>query len=305
VLVACVAPRYCRFVPEHDSQAPEAAAEPAQPTGCPLALPAPPAAILARVAAGQADPALALRVARATGNRGLQAARRQLARLEDPGTYFDPTSDPTYAKVLPLLRRSPWGRDALDVMVKYKVKTVLDPSGPPANFAQQLNRVKLNPTLRDDVLSAYFVHEMYHASQYHEGKSPGPDSHDDKGKWVKLLVDEEIEGTARGYLHKLQLERTSPRAPADDKPPWMGFFRGAFDHAFEAAKAQGKDIDTCRAEGRANGRLMAEELIRPHNKRDRQHLGPGELISYTEYYANEWEAAQKKKAAQGAAAAPH
>jgi hypothetical protein len=294
-------------VSEHDSQAPEAAAEPARPASFPLPSPAPPQAILARVAAGQAEPALALHVARAAGNRGLQAAARRLARLEDPGTYLDPTGDSTYAKVLPLLRRSPWGREALDVMVKYKVRTVLDSSGPPANFAQQLNRVKLNPTLRDDVLSAYFVHEMYHASQYHEGKSPGPDSHDDKGKWVKLLVDEEIEGTARGYLHKLQLERTVPRAPADDKPPWMGYFRGAFDHGFQEAKAQGKDLDECRAAGRANGRLMAEELIRPHNPRDRQHLGPGELISYTEYYSNEWEAAQKKKtkAAQDAAAAPH
>lgn len=282
-----------------DSVAREIEPEPDQPAAAPTAIrgAADPATILARVANDRADPRLVAAIASAAGNRYVaRLATRRLARApNETPTYLDPKSDQSYASILPLLNRTPWGRDALDVMVANKVRTVWASDGPPANFAQTLNRVRLNKTLRADVLSAYFVHEMYHASQFHAGKSPGPELHDDMGRWVKILVDEEIEGTAIGYLHKLQLERTEPRATADDNPAHMTYFRGAFDAGYKEAIGQGKSIEDARADGRARGRKMAEYLIRPSGG-DRHRLGVGDWLSYTDYYEHEWKQAHKAPA---------
>ena len=288
---------------DHDTEAATAARRPdtrMPARDAPLVPGVDPAAVLARVAHDRADPGLVIGVAQAAGNRYVQGvAKRQLARsaADEVGTYVDPMTDPRYSRIRPLLQRTYWGRAALAVMTGYGVKTFFATEGPPANYAQKLDRVKLNMALRDDVVSAYYVHEMYHASQFHEGKSPGPSSHDDKGKWVRILVDEEIEGTALGYLHKLQLERTEPRVTADDKPPHMSFFRNAFDAGYRDAIKAGKDVETARAEGRARGRRMAEYLIRPTGG-DRHRLGAGDWMSYTEYYAAEWEGAQKAEAAK-------
>lgn len=279
-----------RCEPEIAPRAPDSAV--------PLVATAAPEAVLARVAADRADPRLALTLARAAGNRYVQdVAKRGLARKaakEEPGTWIDPDNDPTYARIIPLLNRSPWGREALETLKAYKVKTHFATDNPPANFAQQLNRVRLNTSMRDDVLSAYFVHEMYHASQFHQGKSPGPSSHDDMGAWVRILVDEEIEGTARGYLHKLQLERTSPNAPRDDNPPWISAFRAAFDNGYRSAIQEGKDVDHARARGRAWGRRRTELLIRPEkddhteDTRAMGNLGPSEIMTYGDFYRGEW-----------------
>lgn len=257
-----------------------------------------PAEILARVARDRGDRRLAIAVA-AAGNRYMQGvAARQLARApvaQEVGSYVDPDTDPVYARIVPLCNRSPWGREALAALKQYQVKTFFATDGPVANFAQQLNRVRLNTGMRDDVLSSYFVHEMYHASQFHEGKSPGPSSHDDKGKWVQILVDEEIEGTARGYLHKLQLERTAPRAPADDNPAHMGRFRSAFDYAYKAAIDAGKDVDAAREAGRANARKLITWLVMPGDN-TMPELGPSAMMGYKQYYELEWQRAHRSAA---------
>ena len=166
--------------------------------------------------------------------------------------------------------------------------------GAPAKFYPDYNRCVINMSMPAYEVASYFVHEMHHAKQFHEGKSPKAETDSDRKHWVDTMVTEECDGTYYGFLHKLALERRN-LAPEDDRPPGMNFFRGAYRHGMKMAQEKGLEGVEAGDMARANAKKMVDLLIRPpQGTRHRLGVGAGGDMSYTDYYSREWEKARQK-----------
>jgi hypothetical protein len=133
-------------------------------------------------------------------------------------------------------------------------------------------------------IASYFVHEMHHAKQFYDGKSPDPIGQDEK-TWVALMVKEEIDGTTKGFEAKLEMEKNG--AAKNDVPPFMNMYRSAYEHAHKTAIAENKTGAEAHAAGLANGSKMTTYLIKPGDK-SWPRLAPSQLESYEMYYTREW-----------------
>jgi hypothetical protein len=173
----------------------------------------------------------------------------------------------------------------MSVMKANGVRLLLTGQGRPAAFEPDTDRCIINILAPHYEVSAYFVHEMYHASQYHTGHSHGAKTMDHDA-WVNMMVTEEIEGTFKGFLHKQALEQAG-RAPKDDKPPGMTQFRGAYDYGLKQAQQQGLSGNAAEQAAQANGRRMAVWLINPGGGQW-PTLAPNQFESYAMYYNREW-----------------
>jgi hypothetical protein len=112
--------------------------------------------------------------------------------------------------------------------------------------------------------------------------------------WVRMMVKEEIDGTQKGFLHKLALERFG-RAPEDDRPQGMNYFRGAFTHGKKKALEQGLEGVAAGDAARANAYRMTEYLIADPTGKKQTTLGPNQFDSYERYYRREWARLNKPK----------
>jgi hypothetical protein len=231
----------------------------------------------------------AIRVlARAAGNRAVgQMLARHGTSAVNPATAPTTTrADPRFAKVDADLSFSQWGWEAMGVMDKYKVMLVLTDQGAPASFLPDYNRCIINLARPSYEVAAYFVHEMHHAVQYHEGRSPKATTMA-KPDWVKMMVKEEIDGTQKGFLHKLALESFG-RAPKDDLPAGMHHFRSAYKYGKEKATSEGKEGVAAGDAARANAYKMVRWMIEDPTGQTATELGPNQFDSYERYYRREW-----------------
>jgi hypothetical protein len=241
-----------------------------------------------------AGPELVRSLSRSAGNRAVAAL------LQRHGAHLaadTPTGKPTtWAAVESDLSFSALGWEAMRILKDNNIKLKLTTSGPVAGFQPDQNLCFINLSMPSYEIAAYFVHEMYHASQFHGKRSPAATTMDE-GSWVAMMVTEEVEGTVKGFMHKLALERFG-RAPANDRPAGMFRFRSAYEHAYKEAIAEGAEPVEARKRGMANGARMVRWLFARPSRRMSAKLQPNEFETYSEYYHREWTTQTKKAAAK-------
>lgn len=251
-------------------------------------LPLPDGAPFGPVPSGPAGHELLRHLSRSAGNRSVGAL------LQRQGAATATQTGKKWKDVEAKLTFSQFGWEAMGVFADNNVKLELRTDGPPAGFLPDTNTCIVNTTMPDYEIASYFVHEMYHASQFHGGQSPKATTMAED-PWVKMMETEEVEGTLKGFLHKLALERFGYLAPENDRPVGMNYFRGAYEHAYKQAIAAGLDPKEARQRGIANGRRMVRYLIHP-NDATQPVLGPNQLDSYERYYHREWQREHRKAA---------
>ncbi|MFL5932215.1 MAG: hypothetical protein ACJ75P_13250 [Gaiellaceae bacterium] len=199
----------------------------------------------------------------------------------------------TWAQVQSDLSFSKYGWEAMGILkdnnISLSFKT--DPKDAVAGYIPATNSAFVNLAMPAYEVAAYFVHEMYHASQFHGKRSPKATSMKE-GPWVKTLVDEEIDGTVKGFMHKLALERWG--RPQNDKPAGMARFRSAYTYGYKLAIEAGKDPITARGEGIERGRRMVEWMMKRPSRGTTPDLGPNKFDTYDEYYRREWQDTNRK-----------
>jgi hypothetical protein len=232
------------------------------------------------------NPRAALALARAIGNRGMGRLlqRHGGQALTNPATASTTSrSDPRFRAVDSDLTFSKWGWEAMGIMDRLGVSLVLADRGAPASFLPDYNRCVINLSAPSYEVAAYFVHEMHHAAQFHAGRSPKATTMA-KDPWVRTMVTEEIDGTVKGFLHKLALEQFG-RAPENDVG--MNYFRGAYRHGLKKAHEQGLEGVEAGDAARANARQAVVWMMEPRGG-TQPVLGPNQFDSYAQYYGREW-----------------
>jgi hypothetical protein len=223
-------------------------------------------------------------LSRNAGNRAVSALlQRHAAHVAAQSATGTKT---TWPQVEADLSFSPYGWEAMGILKDNNIKLDLSTSGPVAGFAPDQNRCFINLSMPSYEIAAYFVHEMYHASQFHGGRSPGAKTMAE-GPWVAQMVSEEVDGTVKGFMHKLALERFG-RAPANDRPAGMNRFRSAYVYAYDKAIGEGIEPIEARKRGIANGARMIRWMFNRQSKGLSADLQPNQFETYSEYYHREW-----------------
>jgi hypothetical protein len=134
---------------------------------------------------------------------------------------------------------------------------------------------------------------MHHAKQARTGKSPGaqgfPNTEEHRKKWVAMMVEEEVVGTAMGFEHKRRLENRG-LADRNDKPAGMSTYRRIYNMWKDKALAAGKDEVAAAAEGREKALIRVRFMIANPGGRASPELGPpgGVGESYEDFYNREF-----------------
>ncbi len=233
-------------------------------------------------------------LSRSAGNRAVSALLQRHGSHGTGAPGATGTAKCTWAQVEADLSFSKYGWEAMGILKDNKVTLTFktDPKDAVAGYVPATNTVFVNLAMPSYEVAAYFVHEMYHASQFHGKRSPKATSMGEN-EWVKTMVDEEIDGTVKGFMHKLSLE-SFHRAPEDDKPAGMGKFRGAYTYGYKLAIEAGKSPITARLEGIERGRRMVDWMMKRPSKRTAADLGPNKFDTYDEYYRREWQQTNRK-----------
>ena len=179
------------------------------------------------------------------------------------------------------------GQHAVQVMGKYAISLSWVTSGA-ASF-DGANKCTINSRLAPGVAAGYFVHEMYHVEQKLTGNSPDADATsvqartaDDatrarlKKAYVDRMVNEEIEGTVRGY--EARIGQAGPLMPGEDK------YRSTYNYWRKEGKSD--------SEAKAMGRRRVELMLRPTDG-SWPDLAPSQLESYAMYYKRIWDQANR------------
>jgi hypothetical protein len=230
-------------------------------------------------------------LARSGGNQAVQqvigqSVQRHGGAGEAPTAGGDAdTPKLDWPQIEALMKKSARGNEALQIKDQHTVPVDLATTGPPAYFLPDKGRCVVNVTLPGPEVVAYLVHEMHHAKQFKEGKSPDAAGQDEVA-WVALMVQEEIDGTIKGFEAKLEMEKNGS-APKNDSPPQMTRYRSAYDYARKVALGEDKAEAAAHAAGLANGRRMTRYLIKPGDG-TWPSLAPNKLESYEMYYRREW-----------------
>jgi hypothetical protein len=196
------------------------------------------------------------------------------------------TAATTWAEVEADLSFSAYGWEAMGILKDKGIKLTTTTSGAVAGFKPDTNECFVNLAMPSYEIAAYFVHEMYHASQFHGGRSPAATTMK-QDPWVALMVTEEVEGTVKGFMHKLALERFG-RAPANDRPAGMNRFRRVYEHAYQQAIDAGEDPREAKKRGLANGARAIRWMFQRPSQRMSAELQPNQFDTYEEYYRREW-----------------
>ena len=264
-----------------------------------------------RTSEPSAAPALALlqqapaeyvrHLSRTYGNRRVALAlQRQPTAAAPPspiakGYKAVSIQDTRWQKVDDLLTWTRLGWEAREVMRTHSVPLAeaVGGGGAPAFYDAKGNVCYLNLSSSPAEISAYFVHEMYHAHQARTGNSPGaegfPNTEEHRRKWVAMMVEEEVVGTAKGFEHKRGLENRG-LADKNDRPAGMGTYRRVFEHWRSQALAEGKDEVQAADAGRAKALIRVRLMIANPGGRASPELGPpgGVGESYEDFYAREF-----------------
>jgi hypothetical protein len=241
-----------------------------------------------------AGPELVRTLSRSAGNRAVAALlQRHGAVVEADHAAGKAT---TWERVESDLSFSAYGWEAMGILKNNNIKLNKTTSGPIAGFQPDQNVCFINLMMPSYEIASYFVHEMYHASQFHGKKSPAATTMASNA-WVSMMVTEEVDGTIKGFMHKLALERWG-RAPANDRPAGMNKFRSAYNYAFKKAIAEGAEPTEARKQGIANGERMIRLIFKRPSRTMSADLQPNLFETYSEYYHREWAKETKKAAAK-------
>lgn len=241
-----------------------------------------------------AAPELLRTLSRSAGNRAVTALlQRHGAHVEAEHQVGKAT---TWERVESDLSWSALGWEAMRILKDNNITLKKTTSGPIAGFQPDQNICFINLMMPSYEIAAYFVHEMYHASQFHGKRSPAATTMAENS-WVSMMVSEEVEGTVKGFMHKLALERFG-RAPANDRPAGMNKFRSAYQYAYKKAIAEGAEPTEARKQGVANGARMIRLIFKRPSRRLSADLQPNLFETYSEYYHREWKDQAKKAAAK-------
>jgi Putative metallopeptidase family (DUF6782) len=181
------------------------------------------------------------------------------------------------------------GRDALAVASRYAVQVVFQAKGRPAVYDAGDNHCYLDPATRTPELATYFVHEMHHARQAQEGRSPLPDKAPDREAWVDLVVNEEILATSLSFEARVEMGISTPLAGGPLGDAWTQYLRvwalwrqrHLVDHPGDDAGASA----LARTKGRALIRLL---IVGEPGSRVLPRLGPDQYSSYAMFYRRQW-----------------
>ncbi len=213
----------------------------------------------------------------------------------------------SWADVEAQLRHTDFGQEALQIKARYGVD--VDPvhgSAQAAAYYPKTNHCELNMSKPTYEVATYFVHEMYHALQARTGKSPNATTDEaramGKDAWVKMMVEEEIEGTYRGFQHKIALEFGKKTilvpTPQADAPVGMTPFRKSYLYAYVQSMKSDRDMAKAHRAGLKKGRDTIVEMITGGSERfqfTRTRLGGTGGVSYTLKYRHEWDLDNKKR----------
>jgi len=190
--------------------------------------------------------------------------------------------------IVALLQQASEGQWALNVLKTYNVTLVLTKAGREAYYDANANSCTLNVALPAGVAAAYFIHEMYHAQEEKTGRS-GDSKKMDKRTFVKLMVDQEIQGTVKGYLAYMEMEQKGQIPHDARRPPRYESVKSAYNEG--RAQARKANPNAAEAELHRGGIKNAEAAIRWYVNEG--GLGPAEGVTYRQSYGAEWERANR------------
>ncbi len=224
----------------------------------------------------------------AGGGTNAAAGGTSAAAGGGPGTAAWMQQQPGSA-IAVALGASAIGRDALGVASRYAVQVVFQAKGRPAMYDAGDNHCYLDPATRTPELATYFVHEMHHARQAQEGRSPLPDKAPDREAWVDLVVNEEILATSLSFEARVEMGISTPLAGGPLGDAWTQYLRvRALWRERYLADHPGDDAGAAalaRAKGRALIRLL---IVGEPGSRVLPRLGPDQYSSYAMFYRRQW-----------------
>ena len=209
-----------------------------------------------------------------------------LLQRQGPGAPSPATQLPQ--PVIGLLAQTDGGQWALKVMTTYGVRLILTQKGRPAYYDANANECTVNVALAPAVVASYFVHEMYHAQRERTGHGGDPKKME-KEPFIKAMVNEEIQGTVRGYQAYLELEQKGQVPSNAPRPPRYESYKSAYQAGRERTLKDNPRAS--EAEVHAGGLTNAAEAIRWYVWEG--GLGPFEGVSYAQFYAEEWKKAHR------------
>lgn len=162
-----------------------------------------------------------------------------------------------------VLSAIPTGRKALQLMEEYDVRVEFG-WGPGSFYIGEYNLIVINSNKRHIGAAALtFVHEMLHATRYHQGMRVDLASHS-KEEYVAQMIEEEAEGfiwviTAMRELEAIRISFSYFGSSYPPEDPYMQ----AYEEAVASAKAENGDIaeEELKTIGREAGKQGIVEAL--------------------------------------------
>jgi hypothetical protein len=195
-----------------------------------------------------------------------------------------------FEEVKKILNQSQTGQEALANMKKYDVKVKKGTPGGGSEYKASGNAMVIDPNESATETALTFVHEMHHATMYHEGKWADVKTLS-RRDYITKEIEEESEGTVKSIETKIELEGTKIDV-SKATFPLEKEYRTAYKAAVDAAKA--KDPKTSEEDLKRIGREAGR-------KRVIKGFWDGEVVistskapvTYPDYYGKIWDDAHK------------
>jgi len=191
-----------------------------------------------------------------------------------------------------VLKSSDTGKEALDVVTKYKIDVKEGAAGGGSEYSASENAMKIDSTESAVDVALTFVHEVNHAKAYHEGKWAEPTKLS-RDEYIKAEINEEAEGTVKSIEAKMELEGTKIDV-SKASFPLESQYRKAYKAAVDKAKAEDpkKSDADLKAIGRKAGLARVVKGFYDGEVIISTSKAP---VTYPVYYGNIWDEKNKKK----------
>jgi hypothetical protein len=195
----------------------------------------------------------------------------------------------TWDEIKKVLEVAPGGKAALGDKDKYKVGISYRKGGG-SEYSNGSNSMIIDSDESAAEAALTVVHEMYHATTYHEGKWADATKLA-REDYIKAEIEEESEGTVRSIELKVELEGTKIDVSKATFPLEQQY-RKAYKEAVDALKSKDpKATDAAlKAAGRAAGKAR---VVKGFN--DGEVVASTSKETYPEFYGKRWDKKNKKK----------
>ncbi len=193
-----------------------------------------------------------------------------------------------FEPIAKVLRQFPIGLESLASKNGRKIPVKFVSGGQPARAIVDTVKgtvvIEMNKDLDPITGALYFVHEIYHATQFLDGKTAQPDKMGME-EYVEKMVREESDGTARSIRGRMELEAALKKKVDVPTFPGEGEYRWAYKVTIEDPLAK-KTVAQSHEDA-------ADYLFFVFYWLDR--YGPSSLMAYREFYTRDWKKANAKK----------